>query len=154
MDVQHKRGHSALRKGRVSIQGQIYLVTASTHERRPWFADFQCAMLAARSFDKACSGSDAKLVAWVLMPDHAHWLLRLGDGQLSSTVNVLKSGSGRAVNKLCERSGAVWDNGFHDHALRYDENIKQAARYIIANPVRAKLVTQVGNYPFWNSIWL
>lgn len=28
------------------------------------------------------------------------------------------------------------------------------ARYIIANPIRAKLVRRVGDYPYWNAAWL
>jgi hypothetical protein len=28
------------------------------------------------------------------------------------------------------------------------------ARYIVANPLRAGLVSRVGHYPFWNAVWL
>ncbi|NJC47919.1 UNVERIFIED_ORG: hypothetical protein GGR78_001170 [Xanthomonas campestris] len=28
------------------------------------------------------------------------------------------------------------------------------ARYLIANPLRAELVERVGDYPFWDAIWL
>ncbi|MBB5859537.1 hypothetical protein GGR69_001194 [Xanthomonas arboricola] len=28
------------------------------------------------------------------------------------------------------------------------------ARYLIANPLRAGLVARVGDYPFWDAIWL
>jgi len=41
-----------------------------------------------------------------------------------------------------------------DHALRTDENLLNVARYIIANPLRAGLVTRIGDYPLWDSIWL
>ena len=46
------------------------------------------------------------------------------------------------------------DRAFHDHALRANEDLRQAARYVIANPIRAGLVRRVGDYPFWNAIWV
>jgi len=49
---------------------------------------------------------------------------------------------------------SVWQDGFHDHALRREEDLKEVARYIIANPVRAGLVTRVGDYPLWDACWL
>ena len=31
---------------------------------------------------------------------------------------------------------------------------RAAARYIVANPLRAGLVKQIGDYPLWDAIWL
>ncbi|MFV3290267.1 transposase, partial [Pseudomonas sp. NY11955] len=28
------------------------------------------------------------------------------------------------------------------------------ARYIVANPIRAGLVSRVGDYPHWDAVWL
>ena len=44
--------------------------------------------------------------------------------------------------------------GFHDHALREEENLLHAARYIVANLKRAGLVQRVSDYPYWDAIWL
>jgi REP element-mobilizing transposase RayT len=98
---------------------------------------------------------DAVLVAWVLMPDHAHWLLQLGCKEsLSQAVVRLKATTARRINQACGTSGHVWSRGFHDRALRREENLLTAARYIIANPVRAGLVARVADYPYWNCIYL
>lgn len=48
----------------------------------------------------------------------------------------------------------LWAPGFHDHALRREESIVDAARYIVLNPVRAGLVRCAGDYPFWDAVWL
>jgi hypothetical protein len=40
---------------------------------------------------------------------------------------------------------------FYDHALRSTEGILPAVRYIVANPVRAGLVTNVADYPYSGS---
>lgn len=95
------------------------------------------------------------MLAWVLMPDHVHWLLQLGaKDDLSSVVNRLKSASSRRANKILGQKGAIWQKSFHDHALRAEEDVRAIARYIVANPLRAGLVDNVHNYPFWDAIWL
>ena len=89
------------------------------------------------------------------MPDHLHGLLQLGErDELSVVVNRLKSASARYANRALGRTGAVWAKAFHDHALRSDEDLQNVARYVVANPLRAGLVTQGGDYPFWNAVWL
>ena len=97
---------------------------------------------------------DAQLLGWVLMPDHWHGLVELGDHDgLSLVMNRFKS----IISKHARRSGQVhdlWSRGFHDHALRRDESVLEAARYIIANPMRAGLVDHANDYPYWNCAWL
>jgi REP element-mobilizing transposase RayT len=95
------------------------------------------------------------MLAWVLMPDHAHWLLQLGDLEtLAAVVNRLKSASARHTNRALGRQGALWQKAFHDHALRSEEDLRQTARYVVANPLRAGLVRRINDYPFWNAVWL
>ena len=50
--------------------------------------------------------------------------------------------------------GAVWQPGFHDRALRKNEDLVTASRYIVANPVRAGLVEHIADYPHWDAVWL
>ena len=150
-----KNGHHALRKGRVSIANGIYLITTTTFNRQKLFADFAAGCASARCFEDARLLGDAKMLAWVLMPDHLHGLLQLGEqDELSAVVNRLKSASARHVNRALRRTGGVWMKAFHDHALRSEKDLQDVARYVVANPVRAGLVTRVGDYPFWNAVWL
>ena len=48
----------------------------------------------------------------------------------------------------------VWQRGFHDYALGVDKDIVHVARYIVANPLRAGLVSRIGDYPLWDAKWL
>ena len=54
------------------------MVTTVTSGRKPWFCEFHLACTAAQTIANASCWPDAKLIAWVLMPDHAHLLLELG----------------------------------------------------------------------------
>jgi REP element-mobilizing transposase RayT len=89
------------------------------------------------------------------MPDHIHGLLSLrGRAALPSVMNTLKGRSGHSINRLLARNGPFWQSGYHDHALRREEDRLATARYVVANPLRAGLVAHLGDYPHWDSIWL
>ena len=139
-----------LRKGRFSETGRAYLVTTVTDGRVRLFDDWCVGRLVARAL--ACS--PVNTLAWVLMPDHLHWLLQLRDTTLGQVVGEMKSRSARSVNAGLARTGKVWQKGFHDHAVRAEENLREMARYVIANPLRAGLVNNIGDYPLWDACWL
>jgi REP element-mobilizing transposase RayT len=88
------------------------------------------------------------------MPDHFHWLLELRDCSLASLMRAVKSRAAVALNRQFGRQGQVWQPGYHDRGLRREEDLKAAARYIVANPVRAGLVERVGDYPLWDAVWV
>ncbi len=145
-----------LRKGRVSLDGQVYHVTSRAASGIP-FATFDTACALCRTFYPTARGSDVALLAWVVMPDHAHWLLQLGEsGDLSKAVAALKRQSASEFNRIKGNAtgSSVWQRGFYDRAIRRDEDVAAVARYIVANPLRSGLVTQLSLYPFWDAVWL
>ena len=138
-----------LRKGRVSLPNHAYLVTIVTAHREPFFTSFTQARIAVQCFHDKNVARHAQTLAFVVMPDHVHWLLQLeGNGSLSGVVRLYKS---KVSFSLRQR---IWQRGFHDHALREEDDVRDIARYIIANPLRAGLAERVGEYPYWDAIWL
>ncbi|MBB3331019.1 REP element-mobilizing transposase RayT [Halomonas campaniensis] len=140
-------GRKALRTGRRSIPGHFYHITIVTRRRHPFFQEFRCACAACRMFSSPAVNAHCTTQSFVVMPDHVHWLLQL-HGDLSIAVKLYKSRVSMAVGI------PTWEDGFHDHALRQDEDIRRIARYIVANPLRAGLVKRVGDYPYWDAVWL
>lgn len=148
-------GTVATRVGRLSLPNHVYHVTSVTVGRRRLFDSFLLASTCARTFANSARSERAELLAWVLMPDHVHWLIHLGAScSLASCVRRLKSASARQLRRDHQAVPAVWQPGYFDHALRDDESVEGVARYIVANPLRAGLVTSVRDYPFWDAIWL
>jgi len=143
-----------LRAGRWSETGRTYLVTTVTRERKPvfdcWIAGFAC----ARTLHAAPADSSIDTLAWVLMPDHVHWLITLQETRLEDVVRRFKSRAARAVNTSTGRTGPLWQGGYHDRAVRREEDLQNLARYVIANPVRAGLCQRVLDYPLWDAAWL
>jgi putative transposase len=158
MSDSEERFHSrALRKGRVSVEGHIYHVTSHAVQGTSPFAESVVAFAMCLTFERTSNESGARLLTWVLMPDHAHWLIELGDEtSLSYVVSRLKSASAGACNRAVNASvgASIWQKGFYDRAIRRDEDLLSVARYIVANPLRAGLVERLGDYPWWNSVWL
>ena len=148
-------GYRALRKGRWSDAGRIYLVTTVCIRRSPYFADPRIASIAAQSLADPGKWLGARLLCWVLMPDHWHGLIELNsDIRLESVVASMKGRVARSVNRAMNRKGMVWMPGFHDHALRREEDLLHLARYVVANPRRAGLVARTMDYPYWDAVWL
>ncbi len=143
-----------IRKGRVTVPGQIYLLTTVTSGRRRHFADFWTGCAASRALTLDSTWPFANPLAWVLMPDHLHVLAQCdGREAISLTMGRAKARISMAVHRGGEPA-RLWQHGFHDHALRTEESVREVARYLLANPIRAGLVSRVGDYPFWDSVWL
>ena len=145
---------SQLRTGRYSQSGQIYLLTAVIEDRRPVLADWQTGRLLVQQFRQAQAEGLADSLTWVVMPDHFHWLIELKSSTLPELMLATKSRSAREINARLGRSGRLWQKGFHDRAIRREEDLLAVARYIIANPLRAGLVKRIQDYPLWDAIWL
>ena len=142
------RSH-ALRVGRHSAPGQIYLITAAAAKREPAFLNFRLARRLILTLRQEQIAKRAETLAFVVMPDHLHWLMSLGaalplDKVVGSVKSVVAHSAGRSL----------WQKGFHDHAVRREEDLAEIGRYIIFNPVRAGIVDKPGDYPHWYTAWI
>ena len=141
--------------GRASLSGQIYHVTICTYQRQTFFTCWRTGRLVVHTLKNLEQQRIAKSLAWVIMPDHLHWLVQLGESHsLAATLQLCKGRSARKVNQYLGRKGSLWQKGVMEKAIRKDEDLTQIARYIVANPLRAKLVKKLGDYPLWDAIWL
>ena len=148
-------GNRALRRGRVSLAGGAYVVTTVTQARRPLFADWSRGRLLVAEMRRLHEAGWVNSLAFVVMPDHLHWLFVLGGERcMEEVIRRLKGRSARALNAAAGRTGRVWQPGFHDHGVRREEDLRVLARYVVANPLRAGLVERLADYPLWDAVWL
>ena len=80
-----------LRIGRYAESSRIYLLTTNTHDREP---DIQRLLLGrgvVNQFRCAQDQGFANSLAWVVMPDHFHWLIELQQGSLGGLMQRTKS---------------------------------------------------------------
>jgi putative transposase len=136
-----------LRIGRFSEPSRIYLITTNTHERIPIFCDFHLGRLVVWQFRLAQYQGLANSLAWVIMPDHFHWIIELKKGSLADLLCQVKSKSTRTVNGASGRKGRLWQESFHDRALRKEDDLVKMARYVVANPLRAGWCSELATTP-------
>ena len=144
----------ALRQGRHSEEGRIYLLTTVVRNREPLFGHFVVGRVVVSELRDATDEGWVNSLAWVVMPDHLHWLVELRSHSLTALMRRVKGRSAREINAHLGRQGPVWQGGYHDRALRQEEDLQDLARYVVANPLRAGLVRRIGDYPLWNALWV
>lgn len=143
-------GQRQLRVGRRSYSGCFYLITSATKDRVPVFENDEIAKAAIEGFSVPKLLKDSLLFSWVLMPDHAHWLLQLGSyDSISTLVGKMKSASARLAHRA-GHCGQVWQAGFHERRIMDQEELPAFAQYIAQNPQRAGLVKHNEIYPYWS----
>ena len=131
MDDTQTQPHShRLRTGRFSQTAQVYMVTVVTLHRQPFFKDFAAARTLVQTLKTESDLQRATTLAYVVMPDHLHWLMQLQEGaQLARCVRDVKSVTTHRLGH------PVLQRGFHDHAVRREEDLQALGRYVVANPV-------------------
>jgi len=91
---------------------------------------------------------------WIVMPNHIHVLFRPIQNYLVG--EVVKSWkqftSLRAKRLLGLPEGRFWQPEPFDHWVRNDEERARIARYILHNPVTARLCVRPGDW-CWSSAW-
>jgi REP element-mobilizing transposase RayT len=144
-----EKGSRKLRIGRRSIPGQVYLLTTATCERRPVFKNRQAAEIVMNSVNYLETEGVIVVEVMVLMPDHLHLAASVSKGTLEELMQRFKSFTAKGINKMLNRKGPVWNPQYHDHAIRKDEVLLDVIRYCLNNPVRAGLVDNFHDYPYW-----
>ncbi|WMJ68108.1 transposase [Stenotrophomonas sp. 24(2023)] len=139
--------------GRHSSVGLSYILTTVVDGRAPLFANDAAALLALGEFQRLDQEGFTHSIAYVVMPDHIHWLVELRAGTLENVMKRFKSRTALQANRLLGRVGRFWQACYHDHAIRSDESLHRHAMYLMANPVRAGLATQLGEYPHAWCAW-
>jgi putative transposase len=93
---------------------------------------------------------DFSLYGYVIMPDHAHLLLRPRTVSLIRIMRDLKSRTGFAVSKERNTKGPLWQRSYFDFICRRTRDFSSKLEYIHRNPESAGLVHDAQDWP-WSS---
>jgi REP element-mobilizing transposase RayT len=151
--MKQEKGTHRLRKGRVSLIGQYYLLTTATYKKMPIFTGHKAAKIVLSSLHWFDQQGRINLEAVVVMPDHLHFVAELRSDNLSKLMQTLKGYTSRRINQLLDRNGPLWQPQYHDHAIRTNEALREVTIYCLHNPVRAGLVSDFHDYPYWYCRW-
>jgi putative transposase len=102
--------------------------------------------------DHVCSGHGRfyDLAATMVMPDHAHLILKPRDGfSLSRIMKGIKGVAAHRVNMSRGTTGTVWQDESWDRILRDAAEFDEKLQYMIDNPVKAGLTENGEEYDGW-----
>ena len=89
-----------------------------------------------------------QLIAWCIMPNHAHVLIRQTNVPMCEFVRIWKGSSAIEINRLHERSGKLWEREYFDRAIRDESHFYRSVKYIHHNPVKAGLCKEPEDWTF------
>ena len=125
-----------------------FAVTMTTWQRRRAFVTAEEVGRYREMLEDTGRSCSFHILAYCFMPDHLHVLLQgAEESRLIPFVQRFKQATGYWFK---ERTGTtLWQRSFYDHVLRGEEDIGDVAEYIWSNPVRAGLVLDRDDYPYW-----
>jgi REP element-mobilizing transposase RayT len=84
------------------------------------------------------------------MPNHVHMLVTLNPTDtLPEMVKIWKGASARKIGKITSTRGKLWQRDYFDRLIRDEDHFFRVARYIRANPAKARLSEE--EYLLWES---
>lgn len=91
------------------------------------------------------------VVAWALLPNHIHLLVRTGERPLATAMRRLLTGYAGAFNRRHKRAGHLFQNRYKSILVEEEPYLLELVRYVHLNPLRAKTVSNLSmlnGYPW------
>ena len=135
------------RRPRVDIAGFHHIVNRGvnrsnvfeTTEDKDKFLEIVC---------KASKEYSVEIHDYCLMDNHYHILAYFNKNNLSLFMRQINSNYAIYFNKKYKRSGHLWQGRFKSWYVFDDKYLYTLFRYIEHNPLEAKIVSEVGKYPY------
>ena len=130
---------------------RLYFLTICTFGRAERFRDAAVVDLVLSQFLLTAPVVGVEVIAYCFMPDHVHLVVvgKQAGAELRRFVSLAKQRSGYEFARV--RDGRLWQPSYFDRTLRSNEDIAEIIAYVIRNPVRARLVNDPADYPYWGS---
>jgi putative transposase len=126
-----------------------FFLTMTTFNRKHWFGDELGRDVLLRVMTRLAEGSDLEYEAWVILPDHVHWLLRPNSGDYSRIVSAFKYGVGAEFKKMGRlvKGQRMWQSRFWEHTIRDEDDYTRCVEYIHYNPVQHGYASAPKDWP-------
>jgi REP element-mobilizing transposase RayT len=136
------------RRKRSYLPGGAFHVTARTHGGEFWFEELRSQIV--EIIAAALKQTDASLLAYGIMTNHIHLVLRQGAAPLSQLMHPICQRTAYAVHRGCNRRGYVMDYRYFDTPCRDEAHLRNAIAYTHRNPVEAGMCKDPCDYE-WSS---
>jgi putative transposase len=125
---------------RLEYPGALWHVTNRGVEQREIYLDDHDRVYFLQLLEKVITEHGWQLIAYVLMSNHYHLFFRTPDTNLSRGMKDLDGNYASSFNVLHRRVGHLFQGRFKSHLVDSETYLLEVARYIVLNPVRARMV--------------
>lgn len=135
---------------RLEFPGAFYHLTSRGNARAPIFLDDDDRRTFHSVLSKVIGRFEWHCHAYCLMTNHYHLLIETTEANLSRGMRQLNGIYTQRFNRRHDRVGHVFQGRFKAIVVERDRYLLELCRYVVLNPVRARLVKDPKDYP-WSS---
>ena len=119
---------------------------ARGNRKLPIFHDELDRLRFLRIVERATALYGARTLALCLMGNHFHIVLDTPRGNISETMQYINGVFAQTSNRRYAQSGHLFEERFRSLLIQRETYLKRAARYVVRNPVRGRLVENVSEW--------
>jgi putative transposase len=135
---------------RIEYPGAVYHVTSRGNEKKPVFKDDTDRLNFLSTLQHVNKRYNWICHAYCLMTNHYHLLIETPDGNLALGMRQLNGVYTQLFNKRHGRSGHLFQGRYKAIVIQKDSHLLEVCRYVVLNPVRAKMVERPEDWK-WSS---
>ncbi len=135
---------------RIEYAGAVYHVTSRGNERKPVFKSDDDRLKFLNILQHVNKRYNWICHAYCLMDNHYHLLIETPDGNLALGMRQLNGVYTQLFNKSYTRAGHLFQGRYKAILIQKDSHLLEVCRYVVLNPVRAKMVEDPETYK-WSS---
>ena len=131
------------------VTGHYYHIYNRGAGRQSIFLNEENYLYVVRLLKKVAAECQVTVIAYCLLPNHYHWLLRQDGDTPAGKVPTRVFGSyTQAFNQVNGRTGTLFEGRFKAIVVESDEYLHHLCRYIHANPVRHAIASELELWPY------
>jgi len=135
---------------RLEFPGALYHVTSRGDRQEDIYEDEDDRLLFLGGFGEVCKSYNWICHGYCLMTNHYHLLIETPDANLSQGMRQLNGVYSQKFNRTHKRVGHVFQGRYKAIMVEKDSYLLELTRYIVLNPVRAKMVYSAQEWK-WSS---
>ncbi len=135
---------------RIEFSAAFYHVTSRGDRREAIFEDDEDRRSFLQTLAEVVGRFNWVCHAYCLMDNHYHLVIETPEANLSKGMRHLNGVYTQANNRRHDRSGHLFQGRFKGILVDQDNYLLELTRYVVLNPVRARMVELPGDWP-WSS---
>ena len=135
---------------RLELAGALYHVTSRGDGREDIFLSDEDRIAWLETLAEVCKRFNWVCHAYCQMTNHYHMVIETPDANLSKGMRQLNGVYTQRFNRTHRRVGHVFQGRFKAILVDKDSYLLELARYVVLNPLRAKMVLRLEQWP-WSS---